>query len=85
MNFRPLGNRVLVKIENVTTTKTGIILPGNSQDKPLEGEVIAIGTKLKEEISVGDVIAYGKYSGTEIEIEDEQFLIMSVDDVFGVK
>ena len=84
MDFRPLGNRVIVKVEEVTATKTGILLPG-SGEKPLEGIVEAIGTKLKEKIEVGDLIAYGKYSGTEIEIDSVKYLIMSVDDIFGVK
>ena len=84
MNFRPLGNRVVVKVEDVTTTRTGIILPG-SADKPLEGVIAAIGTKIKEELEVGNLITYGKYSGTEIEVDDQSYLIMSVDDIFGVK
>ena len=85
MNFRPLGNRVIVEVDEVTTTKTGIYLPTNAQDKPLEGEVVAVGTKLKEDVKVGDTIAYGKYSGTELEIDSKKYLIMSVDDIFGIK
>lgn len=84
MDFRPLGNRVVVKVEEITATKSGILLPG-SGEKPLEGAVEAVGTKLKEDVKVGDIIAYGKYSGTEIDIDGTKYLIMSVDDIFGVK
>ena len=85
MNFKPLGNRVVVEVEEVTTTRTGIILPGTLADKPLEGTIVAVGTKLKEDVNVGDLITYGKYSGTEIEVDDIKYLIMSVDDIFGIK
>ncbi len=85
MNFRPLGNRVIVEVAEITATKTGILLPDNMKDKSLEGAIVAVGTKVEEEISIGDVIAYGKYSGTEIEVEGTKYLIMSVDDIFGIK
>jgi len=85
MDFRPLGNRVVVEVDDVATTKTGLYIPANVQDKPLEGKVVAVGTKLKEDVKVGDIIAYGKYSGTEIELEGKKYLIMNVDDIFGVK
>ena len=85
MDFRPLGNRVVVEVEAVTTTRTGIIIPGTISEKPLEGTIVAIGTNLEEDINVGDVVTYGKYSGTEIEVDDKKYIIMMVSDIFGIK
>ena len=84
MNFKPLGDRLLVeRIEEMSTTASGIIIPDNAKDKPSQGKVVAIGSEV-EEISVGDTIVFGKYAGTEVKIEDEEFLIMREDDVLGV-
>ena len=87
----PLHDRILVKrIEEKETMKGGIIVPDTAKEKPQEGEVIAVGAgKLHEgkriplDVEVGDRILFGKYSGTEIKIEDEEYLIFREDDVLG--
>jgi chaperonin GroES len=93
MKLRPLQDRILVqRVEEETTTKGGIIIPDTAKEKPAEGKVIAVGNgKLGEdgkrialEIKSGDRILFGKYSGTEVKIEGEEFLIMREDDVLGV-
>ena len=93
MKLRPLQDRILVqRVEEETTTKGGIIIPDTAKEKPAEGKVIAVGSgKLGEdgkrvplEIKSGDRILFGKYSGTEVKIEGEEFLIMREDDVLGV-
>ncbi len=85
MDFRPIGDRVLVKSNEITTTRTGIIIPDSTKDKPNEGVVVAIGTKLEEDIKIGDNVVYGKYSGTEVEVDGEKYLIMLTSDIFGIK
>jgi chaperonin GroES len=93
MKLRPLQDRILVqRVEEETTTKGGIIIPDTAKEKPAEGKVIAVGNgKLGEdgkrialEIKSGDRILFGKYAGTEVKIEGEEFLIMREDDVLGV-
>ncbi len=86
MSFQPLGNRVLIKREEQTnTTASGIIIPDSAKEKPLEGEVIAVGEDAVESgINVGDTVVFPKYSGTEITIEEVEYLIMSSDDILGV-
>ena len=93
MKFKPLGDRVLVKpLEAKEQTKGGIVLPETAKEKPQEGKIIAIGEGKKMEegktmplsLKVGDKILYGKYSGTEITIDGEEYLIVREDDVFGV-
>src|SRR5215471_18616393 len=87
----PLHDRILVKrVEEKETVKGGIIVPDTAKEKPQEGEVIAVGTgKLHEgkrtplDVKVGDRVLFGKYSGTEIKIEDEEYLILREDDVLG--
>ncbi|WP_312138644.1 co-chaperone GroES [Brevundimonas sp. BH3] len=93
MAFRPLGDRVLVKrVEEATTTKGGIIIPDTAKEKPQEGEVIAVGSGVRDEdgdfvaldVNVGDRILFGKWSGTEIKIEGEDLIIMKESDILGV-
>ncbi len=93
MKLRPLQDRILVqRVEEETTTKGGIIIPDTAKEKPAEGKVIAVGNgKLADdgkrvalEIKAGDRILFGKYSGTEVKIEGEEYLIMREDDVLGV-
>lgn len=93
MKLRPLQDRILVqRVEEETTTKGGIIIPDTAKEKPAEGKVVAVGNgKLGEdgkrialEIKAGDRILFGKYSGTEVKIEGEEYLIMREDDVLGV-
>ena len=87
----PLHDRILVKrTEEKETVKGSIIVPDTAKEKPQEGEVIAVGAgKLHEgkriplDVEVGDRVLFGKYSGTEIKIEDEEYLILREDDVLG--
>jgi len=93
-NIKPLGNRVLVKRSQAKTTKGGIILPDTAQEKPKQGEVLAVGPgKTDEEgnitkmnVRVGDSILFSAYAGTEVKSDekDVEYLIMSEDDVLGV-
>ena len=89
----PLHDRILVKrIEEAETTRGGIIIPDSAKDKPQEGEVIAVGKgKQNEEgkvrpldVKEGDRILFGKYSGTEIKIDGEEFIIMREEEVLGI-
>ena len=91
--FTPLHDRILVRrIEEVGTTRGGLIIPDSAKDKPQEGEVIAVGKgKVNDEGKVfpvslkeGDRILFGKYSGTEIQLDGEDFLIMKEEEVLGV-
>lgn len=94
MKIRPLHDRVLVqRIESKdTTTKGGIIIPETAKEKPQEGKVIAVGTgKVAEDgrilamnVKAGDRILFGKYSGTDVKIDNEEYLIMREDDILGV-
>jgi chaperonin GroES len=93
MKIRPLHDRVIVqRIEEEEKTKGGIIIPDTAKEKPQEGKVIAVGpgkilengTKTTLDVKVGDKILFGKYSGTEIKIEGEEFLMMREDDILGV-
>lgn len=93
MKIRPLHDRILVKrLEEEEKTKGGIIIPDSAKEKPIEGKVVAVGRgKVLEngdvrplEIKEGDRVLFGKYSGTEIKIEGEDFLMMREDDVLGV-
>jgi len=91
--FTPLHDRILVRrVEEVGTTRGGIIIPDSAKDKPQEGEVISVGKgKTNDEgklfplaLKEGDSILFGKYSGTEIKIDGEDFLIMKEEEVLGV-
>jgi chaperonin GroES len=93
MKLRPLQDRILVqRVEEETKTKGGIIIPDTAKEKPAEGKVVAVGNgkvgddgnRVALEIKVGNRILFGKYSGTEVKIEGEQYLIMREDDVLGV-
>jgi chaperonin GroES len=90
---RPLHDRLLVKrIEEKETVKGGIIIPDTAKEKPQEGEVIAVGngkilengTKLALDVKAGDKILFGKYSGTDIKIDGEEYLILREDEVLAV-
>jgi len=84
MNFQPLGNRVLVKrLEEANTTSSGIIIPDNAQEKPSNGEVVAV----SKDVSVlenGNKVIFGKFSGNEVTIGAEKYLVLDVDDIFGI-
>ena len=91
--FPPLHDRILVRrVEEATTTRGGIIIPDSAKDKPQEGEIISVGQGRSNEdgkvfplaVKEGDRILFGKYSGTEIKIDGEDFLIMKEEEVLGV-
>ena len=88
MKFRPLHDRVLVRrIEQDEKTAGGIIIPDTAKEKPQRGTVIAAGPGKKDEpvtVKVGDTVLYGKYSGTEIQIEGEDLLIMREGDILAI-
>ena len=93
MKIRPLYDRIVVKrIDEQETTRSGIIIPDSAQEKPQEAEVIAVGhgkrledgTLVALDVKVGDRILFGKYSGNEIRLDGEEYLIMREDDVLGV-
>lgn len=93
MKLRPLQDRILVKrVEEEEKTKGGIIIPDTAKEKPAEGKVEAVGNgklgddgkRVPLEVKKGDRILFGKYSGTEVKIEGEEYLIMREDDVLGV-
>ena len=93
MNIRPLHDRVVVKrVDEETTTAGGIVLPGSATEKPMQGEVLAVGNgKIAEngdvrplDVKVGDNVLFGKFSGTEVKIDGEEVLIMREDDLMGV-
>jgi chaperonin GroES len=87
MNFKPLGNRVLVeRVDEPEQTPSGIIIPDNAKEKPLEGNVLAIGPEVEEEghIKVGDRVVFAKYSGTDITLEGKEYLILQSDDILGI-
>ncbi len=88
MNIKPLADRVLVKPANAEEkTASGIIIPDSAKEKPLKGEVLAVGNGTKDEEMVvknGDTVLYGKYAGTEIEWEGEKYLIMRQSDILAI-
>lgn len=88
MNIKPLADRVLIKPVAVEEkTIGGIIIPDSAKEKPLKGEVLAVGNGTKDEemvVKVGDTVLYGKYAGTELEWEGEKFLIMKQSDILAV-
>jgi chaperonin GroES len=93
MAFRPLHDRVLVRrIEAEEKTKGGIIIPDTAKEKPIEGEVLAVGNGTRDEqgkvhaldVKAGDRILFGKWSGTEVKIDGEDLLVMKESDIMGV-
>lgn len=93
MNVRPLHDRVIVKrIEENEVVKGGIIIPDTAKEKPMEGEVVAAGPgkvmddgkRAAMDVKAGDRILFGKYSGTEIKIEDQEYIIMREDEILAV-
>lgn len=93
MKLRPLQDRILVtRVDEEEKTKGGIIIPDTAKEKPAEGKVTAVGNgklgddgkRVPLEIKKGDRILFGKYSGTEVNVEGEEYLIMREDDVLGV-
>ena len=93
MKLKPLHDRILVqRLEEATTTKGGIIIPDSAKEKPAEGKVIAVGNgkigddgkRVALEVKADDRILFGKYSGTEVKIDGEEYLIMREDEVLGI-
>ena len=93
MKLKPLQDRILVqRIEEEKTTKGGIIIPDTAKEKPVEGKVIAVGNgkvgedgkRVALDVKKGDRILFGKYSGTEVKISGEDYLILREDDVLGI-
>lgn len=92
-SIQPLADRVIVKPQEAEeTTKGGIILPDTAKEKPMQGDIVAVsdgkvteeGKKVELTVKVGDKVLYGKYSGTEITIEGNEYLIMRESDIFGI-
>jgi chaperonin GroES len=86
MKIRPLHDRLLVqRIEEKETVKGGIIIPDSAKEKPQEGKVVAVGNgKVLENVKAGDKILFGKYSGSEIKVDGEEYLILREDEVLAV-
>jgi chaperonin GroES len=85
MKFKPLGERALVKlVEREEKTASGIVLPDTAKEKPQTAEVVAVGDSDEVKVSEGDVVVFAKYSGTEIKLEGEDYLILDADDILGV-
>ncbi len=93
MNIRPLQDRIIIKrVEEEEKTKGGIIIPDSAKEKPMEGEVIAVGKGKvldngelsKPDVKKGDRVLFSKYAGTEIKIDGEEHLIMREDDILGI-
>ncbi len=93
LNLKPLADRVIVKpMEKEEKTKGGIIVPDTAKEKPIEGTIVAIGPgkvtedgkQVKLEVKEGDKVLYGKYSGTEVTVEGEEYLIMRESDIFAI-
>ena len=86
--IKPLADRVLIKVSDAeTTTASGIIIPDNAQEKPQKGTVVAVGKGTKDNpttVSVGDIVLYGKYAGTELKHDGEEFIIMKESDIFAI-
>jgi chaperonin GroES len=85
MKFKPLGARVLLRpVEPEEATPSGIVLPDTAKKEHQNAEVVAAGSHEDVKVSVGDVVMYRKYSGTEIKVEEEDHLVMEADDILGV-
>jgi chaperonin GroES len=93
MNLRPLHDRILIKrVEDKQTVKGGILIPDTAKEKPQEGAVVAVGTGRKDkdgkvvplDVKAGDRILFGKFSGTEIKLENEEYLILREEEVLGI-
>ena len=92
MKLSPLGDRAVLKqLEAEETTKSGIVLPGNAQEKPQQAEVVAVGPggvvdgkEVEMQVSVGDKVIYSKYAGTEVKLEDEEFIVVRQNDIVAV-
>ncbi|HOB19458.1 MAG TPA: co-chaperone GroES [Candidatus Atribacteria bacterium] len=92
MRIKPLGDRVVIKMmESQETTKSGIVLPGSAKEKPQMAEVVAVGPgglvdgkEVKMEVKVGERVIYSKYAGTEVKLDEEEFIIVRQSDILAV-
>lgn len=92
MKLKPLGDRVVLKqLEAEETTKSGIVLPGQAKEKPQEAEVVAVGPggvvdgkEVTMQVSVGDKVIYSKYSGTDVKLDGEEYIIVKQNDILAV-
>ncbi|QLA18462.1 co-chaperone GroES [Desulfolutivibrio sulfoxidireducens] len=93
MKLKPLGDRVLVKrLEEETVTKGGIIIPDTAKEKPMKGEIVAVGDgklgedgkRVKPNVKAGEMVLFNKYAGTEVKVEDVEYLIMREDDILCI-
>lgn len=90
--LKPLGDRVVLKkIEVEETTKSGIVIPGQSKEKPSQATVVAVGPggvveghQVEMHVSVGDEVIYSKYAGTEVEVDEEEFIIVKQNDILAI-
>ena len=81
----PLGDRLVLKqVVAEETTKSGIVLPGQSKVKPQEAEIVAAGPDVKAELKEGDTVIYSKYAGNEVKLEDEEYIIVKQNDILAV-
>ena len=92
MKLVPLGDRVVLKqLDAEETTKSGIVLPGQAQEKPQQAEIIAVGPggivdgkEVKMEVKTGDKVIYSKYAGTDVKFEEDEYVIVSQDDIIAI-
>ena len=92
MNIKPLGDRVVIKnVEAEETTRSGIVLPGSAKEKPQMAEVLAVGPggnvdgkEITMQVKPGDKVIYSKYSGTEVEVDDEKYVVVKQNDILAV-
>ena len=92
MNLKPLGDRVVIKqLEAEETTKSGIVLPSQSQEKPQQAQVVAVGPggvidgkEIKMEVKPGDKVIYSKYAGTEVKMGEDEYIIVKQNDILAI-
>ena len=85
MNLVPLGDRLVIKqVVAEETTKSGIVLPGQTKEKPQEATIVAVGKDVKEELKAGDTVIYSKYAGTNVKVDDVEYIIVKEEDVLAV-
>ncbi len=93
MNIKPLGERVVVKVlESEEKTKSGIVLPDTAKEKPQKGTVVAVGPgrvldngqKLPLEVKVGDKVLFAKYAGTEVKLDEEEYMVLKENDILAI-
>jgi chaperonin GroES len=93
MNLRPLDDRVIVeRLENETKTASGIVIPDNAAEKPDQGRILAVGPgklddsgkRVAPDVTVGDLVLFGKYSGQTVKVDGKELLVMKADDLFAV-